>query len=119
MALGCVSDAACEEAFTIFFCYFFLVWYGIGMLYERCGSYEHAEEAFTGVLKMDPNSDKKTDILFRLGTIYKQTQKYPQVYEHCVCVCVCVCKCVCVCVCMSVCMYIYTYIHIYILCVYV
>ena len=24
------------------------VWYGIGMLYERCGSYEHAEEAFTG-----------------------------------------------------------------------
>ena len=55
------------------------VWYGIGMLYERCGSLEHAEEAFTGVLKMDPNSDKKTDILFRLGTIYKQTQKYPQV----------------------------------------
>ena len=45
------------------------------MLYERCGSYEHAEEAFTGVLKMDPNSDKKTEILFRLGTIYKQTQK--------------------------------------------
>jgi hypothetical protein len=35
-----------------FFAFFFLVWYGIGMLYERCGSYEHAEEAFTGVLKV-------------------------------------------------------------------
>ena len=49
------------------------------MLYERCGSFEHAEEAFTGVLKIDPNSDKKTEILFRLGSIYKQTQKYSQV----------------------------------------
>jgi hypothetical protein len=31
-----------------------------------------AAQAFSGVLKMDPHSDKKPEILFRLGTIYKQ-----------------------------------------------
>ena len=31
-----------------------------------------ARQAFSGVLKMDPHSDKKPEILFRLGTIYKQ-----------------------------------------------
>ena len=28
------------------------LWYGIGILYDRYGSYEHAEEAFSAVLKM-------------------------------------------------------------------
>jgi hypothetical protein len=30
------------------------LWYGIGILYERYGSLENAEEAFTSVLKKDP-----------------------------------------------------------------
>eukprot|EP00158_Paraphelidium_tribonemae_P007968 Partr_v1_DN28415_c1_g1_i2_m41099 putative involved in the repression of many genes in a wide variety of physiological processes. May also be involved in the derepression of at least some target genes. The complex is recruited to target genes by interaction with DNA-bound transcriptional repressors. The complex recruits histone deacetylases to produce a repressive chromatin structure, interacts with hypoacetylated N-terminal tails of histones H3 and H4 that have been programmed for repression by len=30
------------------------LWYGIGILYDRYGSFEHAEEAFTSVIKMDP-----------------------------------------------------------------
>lgn len=30
------------------------LWYGIGILYDRYGSFEHAEEAFSSVLKMDP-----------------------------------------------------------------
>jgi len=61
----------------------------------------------TGVLKMDPNSDKKTEILFRLGTIYKQTQKYPQV-----------CKYMNVQIYVHICIYIYTYIYTYI-CIYI
>jgi len=35
------------------------LWYGIGILYDRYGSFEHAEEAFNAVLKMDPSFDKK------------------------------------------------------------
>lgn len=31
------------------------LWYGIGILYDRYGSFEHAEEAFSSVLKMDPS----------------------------------------------------------------
>jgi len=31
------------------------LWYGIGILYDRYGSMEHAEEAFASVLKLDPS----------------------------------------------------------------
>lgn len=31
------------------------LWYGIGILYDRYGSFEHAEEAFSSVLKVDPS----------------------------------------------------------------
>lgn len=30
------------------------LWYGIGILYDRYGSLEHAEEAFSSVIRMDP-----------------------------------------------------------------
>ncbi|WVR03385.1 hypothetical protein IAU60_000376 [Kwoniella sp. DSM 27419] len=52
------------------------LWYGIGILYDRYGSFEHAEEAFSSVLKMDPNFDKANEIYFRLGIIYKHQRKY-------------------------------------------
>ena len=29
------------------------LWYGIGILYDRYGSLDHAEEAFSSVLRMD------------------------------------------------------------------
>lgn len=32
------------------------LWYGIGILYDRYGSMEHAEEAFASVLKLDPST---------------------------------------------------------------
>uniref|UniRef100_A0A6B2L5V7 Uncharacterized protein n=1 Tax=Arcella intermedia TaxID=1963864 RepID=A0A6B2L5V7_9EUKA len=54
------------------------LWYGIGILYDRYGSFEHAEEAFNAVLKMDPNFEKRNEIYFRLGIIYKQQQKHEQ-----------------------------------------
>lgn len=31
------------------------LWYGIGILYDRYGSIEHAEEAFSSVLRMEPS----------------------------------------------------------------
>ncbi|CAO3702566.1 unnamed protein product [Rhizopus stolonifer] len=52
------------------------LWYGIGILYDRYGSLEHAEEAFSAVMKMDPKFEKANEIYFRLGIIYKQQQKY-------------------------------------------
>lgn len=52
------------------------LWYGIGILYDRYGSIEHAEEAFSAVMKMDPHFEKTNEIYFRLGIIYKQQQKY-------------------------------------------
>ncbi|KAJ7480062.1 TPR-containing protein Mql1 [Mycena galericulata] len=54
------------------------LWYGIGILYDRYGSLDHAEEAFSSVLRMDKDLDfdKANEILFRLGIIYKQQGKY-------------------------------------------
>lgn len=52
------------------------LWYGIGILYDRYGSYEHAEEAFTAVLEMEPKFEKANEIYFRLGIIYKQQSKF-------------------------------------------
>ncbi|PVU94127.1 hypothetical protein BB559_003094 [Furculomyces boomerangus] len=54
------------------------LWYGIGILYDCYNSYENAEEAFTAVLKMDPNFEKATEIYFRLGIIYKFQHRYKE-----------------------------------------
>lgn len=34
------------------------LWYGIGILYDRYGSLDHAEEAFASVLRMDRGEQK-------------------------------------------------------------
>ncbi|GAA6004005.1 hypothetical protein JCM10207_006508 [Rhodosporidiobolus poonsookiae] len=57
------------------------LWYGIGILYDRYGSLEHAEEAFSSVIRMDPNFEKSNEIFFRLGIIYKQQRKSAQSLE--------------------------------------
>ncbi|KZT61821.1 TPR-like protein [Calocera cornea HHB12733] len=65
------------------------LWYGIGILYDRYGSLEHAEEAFTSVLRMEEGKQssslneltlfqKTNEVYFRLGIIYKQQHKYDQ-----------------------------------------
>ena len=59
------------------------LWYGIGILYDRYGSLEHAEEAFSQVMRMEPNFEKANEIYFRLGIIYKQQQKFQQSLEVC------------------------------------
>jgi tetratricopeptide (TPR) repeat protein len=57
------------------------LWYGIGILYDRYGSLDHAEDAFSNVMNMQPDFDKAHEIYFRLGIIYKQQQKYNQSLE--------------------------------------
>merc|ERR1712137_948951 len=57
------------------------LWYGIGILYDRYGSLEHAEEAFNAVLKIQPKFEKSNEIYFRLGIIYKQQTKYRESLE--------------------------------------
>ncbi|RAK97179.1 putative transcriptional corepressor Cyc8 [Aspergillus ibericus CBS 121593] len=57
------------------------LWYGIGILYDRYGSLDHAEEAFSQVMRMAPDFEKANEIYFRLGIIYKQQQKFAQSLE--------------------------------------
>jgi glucose repression mediator protein len=58
-----------------------MLWYGIGILYDRYGSYEYAQEAFSEVMKIQPDFDKANEIYFRLGIIYKQQQNYAKSLE--------------------------------------
>jgi general transcriptional corepressor CYC8 len=37
------------------------LWYGIGILYDRYGSLEHAEEAFSEVMRMEPRFEKANE----------------------------------------------------------
>ncbi|KAH3675864.1 hypothetical protein WICMUC_002434 [Wickerhamomyces mucosus] len=57
------------------------LWHGIGILYDRYGSLEYAEEAFRRVLELDPNFEKANEIYFRLGIIYKHESKLSQALE--------------------------------------
>ncbi|KAI9891945.1 MAG: glucose repression mediator protein [Vezdaea aestivalis] len=57
------------------------LWYGIGILYDRYGSLDHAEEAFSQVMRMQPDFEKANEIYFRLGIIYKQQTKYDRSLE--------------------------------------
>jgi lipoprotein NlpI len=50
-------------------------------LYDRYGSLEHAEEAFSQVMRMQPDFEKANEIYFRLGIIYKQQQKFRESLE--------------------------------------
>jgi len=59
------------------------LWYGIGILYDRYGSLDHAEEAFSQVMRMAPDFEKANEIYFRLGIIYKQQGKYGNSLEVC------------------------------------
>ncbi|WFD05336.1 glucose repression mediator protein [Malassezia vespertilionis] len=57
------------------------LWYGIGILYDRYGNLEHAEETFMNVVRMDPNYEKANEIYFRLGIIYKQQGQFESSLE--------------------------------------
>lgn len=58
-----------------------MLWYGIGILYDRYGSYDYAEEAFSQVMQIQPDFDKANEIYFRLGIIYKQQSKFANSLE--------------------------------------
>lgn len=60
-----------------------MLWYGIGILYDRYGSYDYAEEAFSQVMQIQPDFEKANEIYFRLGIIYKQQSKFNQSLDVC------------------------------------
>lgn len=51
------------------------LWYGIGILYEKFESYEHAISSLMAVLKMSPNFYQKSEVLSRLGYIFARTNQ--------------------------------------------
>ena len=68
------------------------LWYGIGLLYERYGAlipsgsiqrecYQAAEEALRSVLNAAPHFEKRTEILYRLGMIFKHQEQPQQALE--------------------------------------
>jgi tetratricopeptide (TPR) repeat protein len=52
------------------------LWYGIAVLYDRYGSFDHAQEALSAVLRMDPNFDNISDVHLRLACIYRSQNKF-------------------------------------------
>lgn len=58
------------------------MWYGIGQLYERLGSLEHAQESFEAVLRFEPNFNMALEVKFRLGIIAKQRGDYEGALER-------------------------------------
>jgi tetratricopeptide (TPR) repeat protein len=48
------------------------LWYGIGLLYNRYGSYSHALEAFDACLKLDPGFELVHEVRFRSAIIGKK-----------------------------------------------
>jgi general transcriptional corepressor CYC8 len=48
------------------------LWYGIGLLYNRYGSYSHALEAFDACLKLDPAFELVHEVRFRSAIIGKK-----------------------------------------------
>lgn len=58
------------------------LWYGIAILYDRCGSFDLAKNSFLRVLEIDANYSKKSDIYFRLGIIYKHEHDYHHALDN-------------------------------------
>lgn len=54
------------------------LWYGIGILYEKFESYDHAISALIAVLKMSPNFQQKSELLYKLGVILAKTNQLDQ-----------------------------------------
>jgi Tfp pilus assembly protein PilF len=60
------------------------LWYGIGVLYDRYGSADHAREAFEAVLSMAPTAtfDRHAEVRFRLAMLNKQRRAYTEALDH-------------------------------------
>ena len=58
------------------------LWYGIGLLYNKFDTFEYAEPAFLAVLRMDPNFEQKSEIMYKLGLIYQKTKRYDNALKY-------------------------------------
>jgi len=57
------------------------LWYGIGLLYDRYGSLDHALEAFLAVLNISPDFERADEVCFCIGIIYKEQQEFDRALE--------------------------------------
>lgn len=58
------------------------LWYGIGILYEKFESFNHAISALIAVLKMSPNFYQKSEVLYKLGMIFAKTNQVQQAISY-------------------------------------
>ncbi|PXF42301.1 General transcriptional corepressor trfA [Gracilariopsis chorda] len=58
------------------------LWYGIGLLYDRYGSLEHALEAFLAVLSLTPDFERADEVCFCIGIIYKEQQRFDDALQY-------------------------------------
>lgn len=54
------------------------LWYGIGLLYDRYRSLDHALDAFRMVLEIAPDFERAEEVCFCIGIIYKERKEYNQ-----------------------------------------
>lgn len=52
------------------------LWYGIGLMYTKLETYEHAEPAFQTVLRIEPDFEQKSEVLFKLSQVYFKLGNY-------------------------------------------
>ena len=58
------------------------LWYGIGLLYDRYGSLDHALEAFLAVLSIAPDFERADEVCFCIGIIYKEQQNFDEALKY-------------------------------------
>ena len=51
------------------------LWYGIGILFEKFESYDHAIGSLTAVLRMSANFFQRSQVLYKLGIIFAKTNQ--------------------------------------------
>jgi tetratricopeptide (TPR) repeat protein len=59
-----------------------MLWYGIGVLYDRYGSADLARDAFDAVLSLAPAFEYAADVHFRLSQLHKQRRAYADALVH-------------------------------------
>eukprot|EP01052_Picozoa_sp_SAG31_P022881 SAG31_NODE_1845_length_7104_cov_2.447680_3_plen_396_part_00 len=57
------------------------LWYGLGLLYERRGVHDLAEQYLARALEEPGDFDRHSDCTFRLGMVYKKNALYPQALQ--------------------------------------
>lgn len=57
------------------------LWYGLGILYERHGSDDQAEEFFISALRCEHSFEKASEIFYRLGVIFKNKKAFDKSLE--------------------------------------
>lgn len=58
-----------------------VLWYGIGIFYEKCDSLNNAEEAFGMIIRLNPQFKRISEVFFRLALIFKRLRRYGEAVD--------------------------------------